>query len=238
MTFDSLRPLAERAAIFTALRQDQLLSATDELGEHRWDIDLTAGTLTFAATADPSRTLVARAHLIASIAPGPRSLLWGWAHPQGSPGGPAARLRDYGAQYAMAALSEAEVPFPDEVGDDTADWIAQAAHVVGGVAAEITGLAPYSSAPLDGGTRVVVALEAPLAPLTLSHALVALPRILSALALPDGRTAVWDLARLAGWHLQWTDDAYRGAIVGDGTESATFRFDDQARIVGFTASLR
>ncbi|HWU28644.1 MAG TPA: hypothetical protein VN041_06055, partial [Microbacterium sp.] len=48
MTFETLRALADRAALFTALRQDQLMTATDALGEHRWDVDLAAGTFTFA----------------------------------------------------------------------------------------------------------------------------------------------------------------------------------------------
>lgn len=93
MTFPPLQPLADRAALFTALRQDALSAAADALGEHRWDADLAAGTLTFTANDDPTRQLVTRAHLIATIAPGPRSLLWAWAHPQGDPQGVAARLR-------------------------------------------------------------------------------------------------------------------------------------------------
>src|SRR5690606_17328274 len=96
MTFDALRSLADRAALFTALRQDQLVAATDALGEHRWDVDLAAGTFTFTSEADPSRTIVATPHLIASIAPGPRSLMWSWALPQGDRTGVTAKLREYG----------------------------------------------------------------------------------------------------------------------------------------------
>ncbi|WP_396654804.1 DUF6882 domain-containing protein, partial [Microbacterium sp.] len=105
MTFPPLQPLADRAALFTALRQDALSAAADALGEHRWDADLAAGTLTFTANADPTRQLVTRAHLIATIAPGPRSLLWAWAHPQGDPQGVAAQLRAYGEQHGIAELT-------------------------------------------------------------------------------------------------------------------------------------
>ncbi|MFT4258163.1 DUF6882 domain-containing protein [Microbacterium sp.] len=236
MTFASLQPLADRAALFTALRQDALLTATDELGNHRWDADMTAGTITFTSTADPARQLVAPAQLIATIAPGPRSLLWAWAHPQGDAEGVAARLRAYGDENGVAALSEPELAFPaDAEGDDS--WIAAAAHTVGGVAVEVTGRAPYYSAPIGGGTRAVFVLDAPLPPLTVAAALPVLPRILSGLALPDARTSVWDLARLAGWSLAWTDEAYSGATVSDATGTATFRFDEQARITNIEGSL-
>lgn len=237
MTFAALQPLADRAALFTALRQDALSTAADALGEHRWDADMTAGTITFTANADPTRQLVARAHLIATIAPGPRSMLWAWAHPQGDPQGIAAQLHAYGAEHGIADLTTAEVPFPaDATGDD--DWIAQAAHVIGGVAVELTGRSPYYSAPVGGGTRAVFLLDAPLPPLTVSDAVIALPRILSGLSLTDARTAVWDLARLAGWTLTWTDEAFSGAHVVDASGSATFRFDEQARISGIEGSLQ
>ncbi|WP_136033955.1 DUF6882 domain-containing protein [Microbacterium sp. PF5] len=236
MTFAALQPLADRAALFTALRQDALSAAADALGEHRWDADLTAGTLAFTANADPTRQLVTRAHLIATIAPGPRSLLWAWAHPQGDPQGVAAQLRAYGTEHGVAELTSPEVPFPAEASGD-ADWIAQAAHTIGGVAVELTGRSPYYSAPVDGGTRAVFLLDAPLAPLTVADAVVALPRVLSGAALPDARTSVWDLARLAGWTLTWTDEAFSGATVVDTSGTATFRFDEQARISGVESSL-
>lgn len=236
MTFAALQPLADRAALFTALRQDTLNAAADSLGEHRWDADMTAGTLTFTAVADPARTLVARTQLIATIAPGPRSMLWAWAHPQGGPDGVAAQLKAYGTEHGIDVLSTAEVPFPsDASGDD--EWIAAAAHTVGAVAVELTGRSPYYSAPVGGGTRAVFLLDAPIPPLTVAAAVVALPRVLSALSLPDARTAVWDLARLAGWTLIWADEAFSGASVSDGTGSAMFRFDEQARITGVESSL-
>lgn len=236
MTFPPLQPLADRAALFTALRQDALSAAADALGEHRWDADLAAGTLTFTANADPTRQLVTRAHLIATIAPGPRSLLWAWAHPQGDPQGVAAQLRAYGEQHGIADLTTPEVPFLADASGD-ADWIARAAHTIGGVAVELTGRSPYYSAPVDGGTRAVFLLDAPLAPLTVADTVVALPRTLAQTPLPDARTAVWDLARLAGWTLTWTDESFSGATVTDASGTATIRFDEQARISGVESSL-
>lgn len=236
MTFAALQSLADRAALFTALRQDALVTAADELGDHRWDADLPAGTITFTSNADPSRQLVTRAHLIATIAPGPRSLLWAWAHPQGDAQGIATQLRTHGLDNGIAELFDPELPFPaDAAGDES--WIAAAAHTVGGAAIEITGRSPYYSAPIGGGTRAVFLLEAPLPDLTVAAAVIALPRILSGLALADARTAVWDLARLAGWSLTWTDENYTGAEIVDASGSATFHFDEQARITGFNGSL-
>ena len=237
MTFAALQPLADRAALFVALRQDALSAAADALGDHRWDADMAAGTLTFTANDDTSRQLTTRSHLVATIAPGPRSLLWAWAHPSGDPQGVAAQLRAYGEQHGIAELTSAEVPFPADASGDE-DWIAQAAHTIGGVAVELTGRAPYYSAPVGNGTRAVFLLDAPLPPLTVADSVVALPRILSGAALSDARTSVWDLARLAGWTLTWTDESFSGAEVADATGTATFRFDDQARIAGIESSLR
>ncbi|HCS60387.1 MAG TPA: hypothetical protein DIW46_03170 [Microbacterium sp.] len=237
MTFAALQPLADRAALFAALRQDALTTAVDALGENRWDADMDAGTLTFTSKADPSRQLVTRPHLIATIAPGPRSLMWAWAHPQGDPQGVAAQLRDYGTQYDIAELSQPELPFPEDTGSDVEEWIAQAAHQIGTVATEITGRSPYYSAPVGGGTRAIFLLDAPIPATTVQDAVITAPRLLSGLELDDARSAVWDAARLGGWNLQWADEAFSGAIVTDATSSATFRFDEHARITGIESNL-
>ena len=237
MTFAALQPLADRAALFAALRQDALTTAVDALGENRWDADMAAGTLTFTSTADPARQLITRPHLIATIAPGPRSLMWAWAHPQGEAQGVAAQLRDYGTQYNIAELSEPELAFPEDTGPDLEAWIAQVAHQIGAIANEITGLSPYYSAPVGGGTRAVFLLDAPIPATTVQDAVVATPRLISSLALDDARSAVWDAARLAGWNLKWTDEAFTGATVTDASGSATFRFDEHARITGIDGDL-
>jgi len=237
MTFAALQPLADRAALFAALRQDALTTAVDALGDHRWDADMAAGTLTFSATANPAHQLVTRPHLIATIAPGPRSLLWAWAHPQGDPQGVAAQLRDYGAQYDMPELTQSELPFPEDAGADLDSWISDTAHQIGTIAVEITGRSPYYSAPIGGGTRAVFLLDAPIPSTTVAEAVTKTPRILSTLSLSDARSSVWDAARLAGWNLQWTDAEFTGAMVSDASGSATFTFDDQARITGVEGSL-
>ncbi len=236
MTFETLRALADRAALFTALRQDQLREATAGLGEHHWDVDLAEGRFTFTAEDDETRTIEAVPHLIASIAPGPRSLMWAWALPQGDRTGTSEKLRAYGEQHGIPELTSPEVPFPDDAGDDIQDWIAQLAHAIAGAAVEITGLSPHYSAPA-GGSRAVLLLDAPLEPLTIAAAVPVIPRVLSELSLGDPRASVWDLARLAGWHLEWTDESFTGVNVTDATGAATFRFDERARIAGIEGRL-
>lgn len=236
MTFETLEALADRAALFTALRQDQLLTATEQLGEHQWDVDLGAGELTFTSVEDPARTLVAKAHLLASLAPGPRSLMWSWALPQGDPTGITEPLRAYGAEHGIAALTEPEVAFPEDLGDDIQAAMAALAHTVAGAAVEITGVGPYFSATA-GSARAVLLLDAPLPPLTVAAAVPALPRLLTDLTLRDPRASVWDLARLAGWQLEWADEAYSSAVLSDATGHAEIRFDEHARITGIRGSL-
>lgn len=236
MTFDTLRSLADRAALFTALRQDQLIATVDDLGEHRWSVDLDAGLFTFAAEADPSRTLQATPRLIASIAPGPKSLMWAWALPEQYDVDTAERLRAYGEQHGIAELTEGEVALGDDTPEDLTATIVDLAHSVGGAAAEITGLSPYYIANI-GDTRAVMLLDAPLPPLSVAAAVTALPRVLAGVTMRDPRASVWDLARLAGWRLDWADDAFSAAVVSDATGTATFRFDEQARIAGIESTL-
>lgn len=236
MTFHTLRALADRAALFAALRQDQLLTATEALGEHRWEVDLENGTFAFTSNENPDHTLNATPHLLASIAPGPRSLMWSWALPQGDRTGLTERLRAYGVEHGIPELTEGEVAFPDDTGDDIDAWVAELAHTIGRAAVEITGLSPYYSAPVSG-SRAVLLLDAPLDPLTVTAAISMLPRILSGLELSDARASVWDLGRLAGWHLEWADEAFSAAVVRDASGLATFRFDEYARITGIEGTL-
>ena len=163
--------------------------------------------------------------------------MWAWAHPQGGSDPSIAGLRDYGTTYSIAELSTPELPFPAEADADLDGWIAGAAHQIGAIAEEITGRSPYYSAPVGSGTRAVFLLDAPLPPLTVADAVIALPRVLSELTLSDARSSVWDLARLAGWSMQWADEAYSAAVVSDASGSATFRFDEYARIAGIESQL-
>ena len=63
-----------------------------------------------------------------------------------------------------------------------------------------------------------------------------MPRILASTTPADPRGSVWDLARLAGWTLEWADDSFSAATVQDATGSMTFRFDEHARITAMESS--
>ncbi|QIM16621.1 hypothetical protein G7067_09715 [Leucobacter insecticola] len=239
MTFESLSPVSTHAALYAHLQQEALERLTDTLGEYRWDVDTTAGILTFTSPVDPSRSIVAGCEVIASIAPGPRSMLWGWSMEQGRADGFAAKIRSYGAQHGIAELTAPEVFFPTDPIDDLASWVLGASHQVGAVATAVTGHGPYFSAPFGGGSRAVcmLTLNPPLPKPTVSEAVVALPRLLSGLPLTDPRQAVLGLARLSGWSAEWTDAQYTHLTVDDNVSKATIEFDEQGRVVRVQGSL-
>ena len=149
----------------------------------------------------------------------------------------AAQLRAYGEAHGIAELTSPEVPFPADAPGD-ADWITQVSHEIAGAAVDITGRSAYYSAPSgESGTRAVLLLDAPLPAPTVAEAMIRMPRIMSTTTPADPRAAVWNLARLAGWTMTWTDDAFSGAVVTDSSGSVTFGFDEQARVTSMKASL-
>lgn len=228
--FPALQPAIDRGMLLALLQQDALVEATAALGAHRWDVDMPAGTLTFTSEQDPSRSLVTKTTLIASIAPGPRSMLWAWAHPQGDPEGPSAALRAAGERDGVAELAQGEVALP--AGVETPDGIAALAHEIGQAATGILGRGPYYSAPIDGGTRFVFLLDAPLPPLTVATTVTKLPRMVSTGLLRDARTSLWALANTQGWAFEWGDPTFHSATVSDGASRVTVTFDDAGRVTG------
>ena len=142
MTFAALAPLRDYSCMHVVLQQEVFYDRLNVLGEYRWDADTFAGTVTFTSKADRSHRIVVDAELIASIAPGPRSLLWGWSTPQGRVDGCGAQLRMYGERYGIRELSESEVPFPEGLTGDLGDAVGAIAHQVGAVIATVTGCSP------------------------------------------------------------------------------------------------
>lgn len=233
MAFDSLSPVQNQAVLYAKLQQEALGELTDALGEYEWQVDTDEGTLSFISKADPLMSITAGAEVIASIAPGPRSMIWGWAIPQGRPDGFAAQLRDYGARHGIAELTESEVPFPDaQPIFFPAEWVLETAHQVGAVATAITGHGPYFAAPIGGGSRAVLllTLDPPLPQPALAAVTVALPRLLDEVPLSDARAAVSGLARLAGWTLEHIDAEDSTLALSDGTSRTIVRFDPHGRV--------
>lgn len=237
-SYGGLQRIADRGGLYAALQQDALVTASEALGEHRWDVDMASREFTLANAGDPSRRLVARAHLVASIAPGPRSILWGWAHPQGEGDGVMTRLAALAGPEAPE-LASGELAFPEDTGDDVDSWVNMTSHLIGAAAVEATGIAPYYSAPVGGGTRVVFLLEGlPLPEPSFTEAMAAVPRLLAAGVARDHRTAVWGLARRCGWPLRWVDDRFDAAEVTDGASVVSFEFDEFGRVTAMHGSLR
>ncbi|WP_068264927.1 DUF6882 domain-containing protein [Janibacter limosus] len=117
-----LQNVANRAALYANLKQTLFSELLEEqLGEHRFQGDLEAGALRFVGA---ERSLDATVHLIASVAPGPRSMLWGWAHPQGG-GAVAAKVKALGEGYGITDLTTPELPF--EPGDNIGETVVQLA---------------------------------------------------------------------------------------------------------------
>ncbi|CAK9782647.1 hypothetical protein CC85DRAFT_283987 [Cutaneotrichosporon oleaginosum] len=228
--FPALAPWIEAGQLAALLQQDALVEAGDELGEHRFDVDMAAGTLTF--TSDDGRKLECGAHLLCSIAPGPRSILWGWAHPRGDD--VAAGLRRAGDELKLPELAAEELPFPEGF-EPTEDDVAALAHEIGAAAVGILRRGPYYSAP-NGTARVLFILDAPLPQLTLATAVAKAPRILASGLINNPRRAVEGLAGMMGWSSSAVADG-RGLQFGDGKSAATVMFDENGRWAGISAAL-
>lgn len=239
MAIASLTPLHNHAVLFATLQQEALEQRLAELGEYGWGADALEGTVTFTSKADPARHIAADAEVIASIAPGPRSMVWGWSIPQGRPDGFAAQVRAYGAQYGVAELTASEVPFPGDVTENLGAYALELAHQIGAVTAAVTGRGPYFAASVGGGSQALflLTLNPPLPQLTIAAAVPALPRLLSGVALSDPRGAIVGLAALARWTLTWADEQYLEATLNDGTSTATVSFDQQGRITNIAGTL-
>lgn len=232
-----IQAVADHGALYAAIGQRRLAERLDaELGAHTWESNLSEGWLRFISTADPERQILARSLFIASIAPGPRSVLWGWAHPQAPDVLAAEQLRALGQQHALADLTTPEVPF--ETGDDLEGDVAQLAHAVAAAAVEATGRTPYYSAPVGGGSRVVFLLaDIDLRPVSLPLDGAGLVSALMEAPTTNHRHAVLGFARHAGFGVRPTPDGL-GDELSDGLGSTmSFAWDPVGRLVNVQANL-
>ncbi|MEO9323190.1 DUF6882 domain-containing protein [Nocardioides sp. C4-1] len=242
MHLPDLQDLSDRASLYSHLSQ-RLLGEhlTERLGEYRWEADTQEARLSFVSQEGRGR-IDTTMSVIASLAPGPRSMLWGWAHPQAT-NDLALRLRAYGEEHGIASLTSPEVALPTTAsGPELHEEIGLAAHVVGQVAVQVSGSSPYYSAPSGGGTRLVVMLsghEFPTprlderVPLRVSEAFQA------GLPISDHRRAFHGLAALAGWSQEWAPDwsqvSISDPVTGNGIEVG---FDESSRFSRLSGRLR
>lgn len=227
-----LQNVANRAALYANLKQTLFGEVLEEqLGEHRFEGDMAAGELRFVGQ---DRTLTARAHFVGTVAPGPRSMLWGWAHPQGD-GGLAVKIKELGEKYGITDLTTAELPF--EPGEDVGETVTALAHLVGYVGVEATRLSPYYTADVGGGTRAVFVLEGIEVPEPeLMQVASRLGYVLSAGNITDHRSTVLGLAEhRPGFTATEDGDVIR---IADETGHVEFTFDDQRRITNASMKLK
>ncbi|MGV1007680.1 MAG: DUF6882 domain-containing protein [Dermatophilaceae bacterium] len=232
--------MSDQGWLYACLSQQRMGEHLDQrLGEYTWSVDMTVKRLSFVSSGGEAR-IDTTLDLIASLAPGPRSLLWGWAHPQ-TTGELCGQLRAYGEAHGIPSLCSPEVPLPTSAtGPELSAEIDSAAHVIGAVAVAVTGQAPYYSVPAAGGTRVVFLLSGYDFPaLRLDYRVPA--RVMEALSLGmthDHRAAVHWLGVRAGWEIgwnpEWTQATLHDPVTGSGL---TTTFDTSARLVHLEAHL-
>ncbi len=236
MHFPELATLVSQGAFYSIVRQELLSDLLDQrLGTYRWQVDMDGPTLSFLSEERPDTRLDLPAEMIASVAPGPRSMLWGWTHPQ-SAGAASELVRAYGDEHGIEVLTQPEVPLRTEVTDEAlGDEVAQVVHEVGQAVVGILGRAPYYSAPAGGGTRVLFLVDGPELPR---------PRIDEALsrhlmsaagsgATADHRTSFHWLAVHSGWELTW-DEQWTSAEIRDpeNGNTATAAFTPEGLLSG------
>jgi hypothetical protein len=141
----SLQPHVDRYAILAFEKQ---MHAYDVVGDRGWDVDLDAGTIVF------DDELEMRVALLGTE--DEHQWIWGWADPdEDFPESVVAagrRLGDYGREHGLPALYTPETPLDDDVTLDR----------IGVIASGVLDLRATYHSPLDGGGRVLFALDHPL----------------------------------------------------------------------------
>lgn len=160
-----IRRVGQHAVLFSQLRQELLGEWLDErLGEsHHYNVDLGTGEFVFTNGID---RVSATAHLVASIAVSPSTLIWGWApmfDGRGAQDGATRHLREFGVAQQLDEFTTEEVRYaPEPLSDEEAPGaIAALSHDLGAAAVEALGPAfRYYSMPTGkAGSRFVVALD-------------------------------------------------------------------------------
>lgn len=126
--------------------QDQRIGAGGD-----FNVDIPAQTITFGG---PKGTIDAHFEVLASFAPGPRSMLWTWAIGHETDEG--RRLREWGQANGVTWLAERELPINTAAqGEELIAELRQSVHDIAAALAAITGHAPYYSAPTGHGNFIL-----------------------------------------------------------------------------------
>ncbi|TXT12786.1 hypothetical protein VHUM_01187 [Vanrija humicola] len=228
--FPTLSTFTARGELHAKLLQRQLVEATEALGDdHRFDVNLATGELSFT---DPDgKQLLTRCHLMASIAPGPKSVLWGWAMPRGDD--VSRQLQQYGQAHGIKELAEGEVQFPPGFEGDYQD-ITDLAHELGQLCVGVLGRGPYYTFESGNGGRVLVLLDGPFPPITVNDVTIG---AMSAIAggLINARESVLGLGYARGFRVNQPDAST--VVLSDERSQVVFTLDSQNRIVQLASQL-
>jgi hypothetical protein len=129
-------------------------------GSEQMNLDLAKQQITYVPRLHKRPEVVARVHLLGSVAAEPRSAMWAWANPRFAEAPVAQmsrRVRDFGASREIAELSTAELPIPADT--DGQDRLADFATTMAAVSCRITGI-PTAQVMTGGGTRLVLLVDA------------------------------------------------------------------------------
>ncbi|OBB10248.1 hypothetical protein A5761_28015 [Mycolicibacterium setense] len=238
IAFEDLRVLHDTGALYAALSQLLLQEGVEEQvgGEFDYAADLAADSFVFTGRATGA-TVETSVELMASVAPGPQSVLWGRALPTGGRAG-AQLILERGRADGLPSLLTDEVPFP--VGDDADDTAQYVALEIGAVVAAVTGGGLTYVVAVGGGTLAVLLLgDFDFARPRIDYRFLArVPMALGAGTVKDHRAAVHGLAAMSGWTIDWTQDWSRAELADPVTgNSATAEFDEYARLTSLRGSL-
>ncbi|SDD70045.1 DUF6882 domain-containing protein [Auraticoccus monumenti] len=230
------------AAIWAGAGQLRLTNQLEAvLGEgHVFGLDLEdPARLWFSRPDDPQGTSSPRVdfvpHLIASVAPGPGTVRWGWSlEPLSSlpTTSLSRRLAEFGRNHGLDALTDPEPAISRLAPEGTE--LADVAHRIALMACQVVGEVPYYTFPAGGGTRGVVLLQptAPMPPVTALDVSLATTRALADGLLVDHQRAVSAAVQRLGWRWLGSGPPWRAT---SGTEVLTFTFDDLGRLTGWSS---
>lgn len=220
-----LQPYINRGILLSLLTQDVLREATDALGEYTYSSTLSKHDFRFVPPAGSELApLVFRCHLVASVAPGPHSVLWGHAsvlpHCEDEPN---QRMLAVARRDTVPELLEEDTGF-DEYFSDPESITRVIAPRVAIAIVGMTDMSRYYSMPAGpAGQRMILLLDDVnhhLPPLTLTNALERLPRIMGehSTGIVSLRAAVLGLAEARGWSI--VDEGKRIVVEDEGARAA------------------
>lgn len=236
--FADLRELHDRGALYAALSQLLLQQGVEERlgGGFDYAADLDTDSLVFAGRATGA-TIGTTVELMASVAPGPQTMLWGRALPTGGRAG-AQLILERGRADGLPSLLNDEVPFP--LGEDPDNAAQYAALEIGAVVAAVTDGGLTYIVSVGGGALAVLLLGGlDFAQPRIDHRfLTRVPMAFGAGTIEDHRAAVQGLAAMSRWNIDWTADRSHAELTDPVTgNSATARFDVDARLTSLQGSL-